>query len=253
MTRRLIAHKTIYPLLAAAMWAAVALLLPASASAQDGPNRAGLVVRFADGRVETRCVAFNEPFISGLELLTRSGLPALVDANSGLGGAICRIADQGCTIPTQDCFCRCQGVTCEYWAYYHWIDAGWQYSQVGASGYQVKDGALEGWSWGPGNFSSGTEPPQIAFDQVCTEEAAALSPATAEPAAPEGGARPVGSFLAPVVHAQENSAAPPKSAQPAPAYAAQLPAYAAYFLLLTALVGAALRVVDRKKKAAGRC
>lgn len=256
MARRLIQNKALYLLLAAVIWAAVALLLPSVALAQDGPNRAALVVRFADDSVETRCVSFSEPFISGLELLTRSGLPALVDANSGLGGAVCRIADQGCAIPTQDCFCQCQGVTCEYWAYYHWTDAGWQYSHIGASGYQVQDGTLEGWSWGPGNFSSGTEPPQIAFDQVCAEEVATALPASAEAAAPDGGVRPVGSFLAPVVHAQENSmtnVVRVPSPQPAPAYVAQLPNYAAYLFLMMVLVGAALRVVERKKKAAARC
>lgn len=221
---------------------------------QHGPYRAALVVQFADKTVATRCVSFSEPAITGADLLNRSGLQVAMDYNAGLGGAICSINQEGCAFPTESCFCRCQGMTCEYWAYYHGSDAGWQYSQVGASGYQVKDGALEGWSWGPGNFSSGTEPPQIAFDQVCGEEAAAPSPPTAAPTALDGSAPPVGSFLAPVVHAQENAladSAPVQSAQPTSAYAAQLPAYAAYFLLLTALVGAALRVVDRKKKAAG--
>ena len=152
---------------------ALCLLAGASAArAEGGDHRAALVVRFGDGSVETRCVAFSESSITGTELLTRSGLQIVMDHTSGIGGAVCSIAEKGCAFPTQDCFCRCQGLTCEYWAYYHWAD-GWQYSQVGAGGYMVTDGALEGWSWGAGNFASGVEPPLLTFDEVCPAPGAA--------------------------------------------------------------------------------
>ena len=152
---------------------ALCLLAGAStARAQGGDHRAALVVRFTDNSVETRCVAFSEPSITGAELLTLSGLQII----GGGGGAVCSIAGAGCAFPTQDCFCRCQGLTCEYWAYYHWA-GGWQYSEVGAGGYAVTDGAVEGWSWGPGNWSSGTEPPPRTFAEVCS------APATATPTA----------------------------------------------------------------------
>ena len=159
----------------------IVLCLLASAStarAQDGDHRAALIVRFGDGSVETRCVAFSEPSITGAELLARSGMQIIIDHTSGIGGAVCSIAAQGCAFPTQDCFCRCQGLTCEYWAYYHWVGGGWQYSQVGAGGYTVTDGALEGWSWGAGNFSSGVEPPALTFAEVCPVPATATPTAT---------------------------------------------------------------------------
>ena len=130
-------------------------------------------MRFADNSVETRCVAFSEPSITGAELLTRSGLQIIGSGE----GAVCSIAGAGCAFPTQDCFCRCQGLTCEYWAYYHWAGS-WQYSEVGAGGYQVTNGALEGWSWGAGNWSSGVEPPVVAFDEVCAPPATATPTAT---------------------------------------------------------------------------
>ncbi len=151
----------------------------------SGPHHAGLVVRFADGHVKTRCVAFSEPSITGEELLARSEFRAIINPTGALGGAVCSIDGQGCSYPSQDCFCKCVGLQCEYWAYYHWADAGsaagpgWQYSQNGASTYQVTDLALEGWSWGPGNFSSGTEPPKIAFAGVCPAGATASAGATA--------------------------------------------------------------------------
>ena len=117
------------------------------ASAQGGEHRAALVVRYPDGNVQTRCVAFAEPSISGQEVLVRSGLKAVINPTGSLGGAVCSIDGAGCSYPAQDCFCRCMGTQCEYWAYYHWIDGAWQYSQVGAVGSQVSDGAIEG---GPG-------------------------------------------------------------------------------------------------------
>ena len=154
----------------AALWLsllALMLALTGNSAAQQGPNRAGLVVRFPDGSVWQGCIQFSEPTITGEELLRRSGLDIIADYSSGMGGAVCSIAGAGCAFPREDCFCRCQGVQCEYWAYYHWVGGAWQYSQVGASSYQVSNGALEGWSWGPGNFSAGTEPPQVSFADVC--------------------------------------------------------------------------------------
>jgi hypothetical protein len=153
-----------------------------SAAAQDGGNRAALVVRYEDGSVETKCIAFTEPSITGEELLQRSGLTVVMDYNALAGGAVCSIKGLGCSV--RDCFCRCQGADCQYWAYYHWVDGGWQYSQLGASSYRVKDGALEGWSWGPGNFSSGTEPPAARFEEICAQGAAATSATSASLGSP---------------------------------------------------------------------
>jgi hypothetical protein len=145
------------------------------AHAQSGDHRAGLVIRYGDGSVQTQCVSFSESSITGEELLQRSGLAVTLDYNAGLGGAICSINNQGCAYPIKDCFCKCTGVLCEYWAYYHRTASGWDYASTGASGYTVTDGALEGWSWGAGNFSSGVEPPALTLADVCP------APATATP------------------------------------------------------------------------
>jgi hypothetical protein len=172
--------KTLIMLLSLAL---VALPCAGVAAAQGGTNRAALIVRYEDGSVETKCVAFSEPAITGEELLQQSGLAVVMDYNALAGGAVCSIKGVGCSV--QDCFCRCQGADCQYWAYYHWVDGGWQYSQLGASGYRVKNGSLEGWSWGPGNFSSGTEPPATKFEEICapgSETAPAASPGPGSPA-----------------------------------------------------------------------
>lgn len=250
MGRRLIRSMPLRLVLLAVAWAAVSMPLAWAVSAQEGPNRAALVVRFEDGSVLTQCISFSEPAISGTELLTRAGLQTTFDYNSGLGGAVCSLRDQGCAFPAEDCFCRCQGVECEYWAYYHGTDGRWQYSQTGASSHQVTDGAVEGWSWGPGSFSSGIEPPHVAFDEVCVPVPLVAAPVTAST---EVRSLPVGSFLVPAVHAQGVLDAPSASqryASSTPAHWPLLPNYAAYLLFATAMIGAGVWVLDRRKKAA---
>jgi hypothetical protein len=180
------------PVLLAGLSLLALLALPWAhiAAAEDGTNRAALVVRYEDGSIETKCVAFSEPAITGEALLQRSGLTVDMDYNALAGGAVCSIkglrspasSSGGCSV--QDCFCRCQGADCQYWAYYHWVDGGWQYSQLGASSYQVKNGALEGWSWGPGNFSSGTEPPAARFEDICAQGAGTASTSGGVPGRP---------------------------------------------------------------------
>ena len=174
--------------------AIVTALGMASAIAQEPGNRAALIVRYGDGSTDALCVQFSETSITGEELLRRSGLNAVVDTSSGQGGAVCSINGSGCAFPQEACFCQCFGAQCEYWAYYHWVNGQWEYSSVGASLYDVANGALEGWSWGPGNFSSGTEPPQVSFDQVCSATAPPTStvtatwtaPASQQPSPPDG-------------------------------------------------------------------
>ena len=139
----------------------------------SGPNRAALVVRYGDGAVQTRCIAFSEDEIGGDELLDRSGLLPVF----GPSMELCSINGEGC--PSDDCFCQCPFPNCEYWAYYHWKDTGWLYATEGAAGYVVKNGALEGWSWGPGDFSQGTQPPVMSFDQICSSQAQATATPTA--------------------------------------------------------------------------
>lgn len=240
MLQRLGRHVTIVSVLLVAVWAVVLPHLSPDVLAQQGPNRAALVVRFSDGNVQTACVSFDTPTISGAELLTRSGIQASVDYNSGLGGAVCSLNSYGCAYPSQDCFCQCQGIRCEYWAYYHWSDNGWHYSQEGAGSYQVTNGDLEGWSWGPGNFSSGTEPPRVAFTEVCSESAP-----------PAAGSQPrAGSLLVPVVHAQENlttnSGAAPAASSP-PDNSALLSGYVVYLLFAVALFGSLGWVLSQRK------
>jgi hypothetical protein len=167
--------------------------LPAQADGSE-ENRAAVAVRYPDGEVEMRCVGFDEPAITGEELLVRAGLSVVIDSAGSLGGAVCSIGGQGCRFPSEDCFCKCMGATCEYWAYYHWENGAWSYSQIGARRYEVRHGALEGWSWGAGDFQSGTEPPRLAFADVCRAGAQVYRGGDAATAGPAGNAVQYGAY-----------------------------------------------------------
>jgi len=139
-------------------------------------QRAALIVQLGDGSYVTHCVAFGEESITGLELLTRSGLPV-----SLWGGAVCRIQQQGCQYPAESCFCQCKGSSCQYWSYWHWRDAtdsspgqgSWAYAQIGSGDYRIQDGAVEAWLWGDAQ----NPPVTLSFAEICGSPAAAVTPA----------------------------------------------------------------------------
>jgi hypothetical protein len=134
-------------------------------AAAQGPNRAGIVVTFGDGRTSAVCVEFAEDEITGAELLKRSGLPLVVAGGPG-GATVCKIADVGCDNPG-DCFCACHGADCRYWAYYTLKAGAWEYSSVGSSLRKVRAGDVDGWAWGPGQAGEGVQPELRAFEEIC--------------------------------------------------------------------------------------
>jgi len=140
-------------------------------SAAQENNRAGLVVQFGDGSVETSCVEFTEPTISGLELLERSGLSVLAAYDPSMGAMVCKIQEQGC--PVDNCLCQSPP---DYWSYWHQIDNNWIYSPAGSSTYPVDNGAVEGWSWGPGS-----PPPVMTFSEICAPPATSTPTNTSVP------------------------------------------------------------------------
>jgi len=182
--------------LAVALCALAGLVLAGpdrAASAQAEPNRAGLVVRYEDGRVETRCVELQAAEITGADLLVQSGLDAIVDASSGLGITVCRIEGQGCDYPSQPCFCSCSGTgPCAYWNYYYRDAAGsdWTYAPLGALLRKVKSGSVDAWVWGDGNTPPAAD---LTFEAVCAEAGptAAATVATVVAQAPAVAASPL--------------------------------------------------------------
>ena len=153
----------------------VAVLITPAQAQQEDPHRAGLVVVHGDGSVINTCVAFSEESVSGAELLRRSGLGVTLGAYGGLGYGVCAIGGEGCPAG-RDCFCECRGSPCAYWVYSHLnSDGSWAISGVGASGWEVRDGDVDGWVWGDGSAA----PPAVAFEQICPSQGSGLAGPTA--------------------------------------------------------------------------
>jgi hypothetical protein len=177
LTTQLERGGTIFFVLLVVLPASVLANNAAHGVAQGAPHRAGLIVRFGNGSVVTRCVTFNEPNIMGLDLLQRAGLAIRVDTNSSIGAGVCKINSLGCDVG-KSCFCQCESSTCSYWQYFYLQGGAWKYSNLGASLHQVSDGAVEGWSWG-----NNVAPPMITLDQICAASASAPTPVTVAPTA----------------------------------------------------------------------
>jgi hypothetical protein len=156
----------------------VLLGLPALSSA-DEPNQAGLVVQFGDGRVETRCIAFDGAEISGSELLTLSGVHAVIDASRGMGITVCQIEGEGCAYPSEPCFCQCMGGgDCGYWNYFY-RDPGqeeWTYSALGAVLRKAQPGSVEAWVWGDGHVPPASD---LTFEIICVPPTPVSTPTSA--------------------------------------------------------------------------
>jgi hypothetical protein len=179
-------------------------------AAQPAPQRAGLVVQYADGTVETHCVRFSEPQISGLALLERAEVP-MITQGSPLGTAVCKIGPDGCDFPSEPCFCAQDGMRAVYWSLHIREGDAWTYANRGAADVAVTDGTIHGWAWGTGDSSVGAQPPLLDLATICgpVAEAPTAMPAATRPPAPAPATPP-----APTA---EPLAAPAESAPGAPA------------------------------------
>ena len=179
-------------LLGLLLWALVialgGALIGGGQTVGQGLNHASLTVEFPDGHTETLCVEFSEEEISGAELLRRSGLSVVFSNFGGLGGAVCRIGDVGCSDPG-NCFCQCQSSDCESWIYYTLADGEWRWQPTGASTRMLRDGDADSWVWGArgdlpqagdaacaSDANAGPSPPPATVSP--TEDAPARPPAT---------------------------------------------------------------------------
>ena len=199
-------------------WLLVLLAALAPCLAQAGePNRAGLVVLYGDGRVEARCVPFEQESISGADLLAKSGLDVAIDASSGLGITVCRIEGQGCNYPAERCFCQCSGSgSCAYWNYFYRDpdQLGWAYAALGALRHQARPGSVEAWVWGDGQAPPAAD---LTFEAVCQPEKASTPTQPPNTPAPPALETPGG----PTPHPQVVTPAPTAGPSPQPARLAQ--------------------------------
>lgn len=173
-----LAIAVVAPLCAAAVAVVIGLILtgtigPGESSAEAGGQNRAVVVVDTGSSVRAACVLFSEDSISGAEALQRAGMDPVLQGYSGLGSGVCALNGVGC--PSDgNCF-TCQAPN--YWQYWRSSGGGFTYSNSGASGTQVRDGSVEGWSWG----SQASPPPFQSVDAVCGAEE---PPPTSPPATP---------------------------------------------------------------------
>ncbi|GAA5530852.1 hypothetical protein [Herpetosiphon gulosus] len=165
---------------------------------------AAVVVQYASGAVDARCVGFDQESISGYDALLAAGFNVVAEGSS-MGAMVCSIDSVGCDYPNESCACKCQGGDCTYWAYSHLLDGVWQYSKLGAGSYKVRDGAVEGWAWGGGSVERGSTPPVISWGDVCAAQAAPVATAIPATATSEPTAIPATNTLVPATTASEPS------------------------------------------------
>jgi hypothetical protein len=146
------------------------VLATGTASAQT-PNpdelQVGVVISL-HGQVNTYCVNV-PPAATGLDALEATGVDVLAQRGS-LGAGICRVQNVGCTPPADTCFCQCQGVQCNYWAYHYQEQDKWVYSGLGASNRKLQNGSVEGWLWSEGTGQTpSSQLPALTFAGICNQ------------------------------------------------------------------------------------
>ena len=216
-----------------------ALLLAIGTVQQD--NRAALVIRFGEDRVETFCVPFDEEEITGYELLQRSGLAVEVE-EVGMGVSVCRVTELGCS--ANNCFCQCQGGACEYWSYWLLRDGQWQYAVAGPSLSEVQHGDVQGWSWGAGSVSEAIAPPEMTFEEVCIPEPVATP--VAEGSTPDSVAMttPAGPMTVPPLSATTTESGSGQTGIPT----SRVASYAVFGLLVLLLAVMAVAAYTRRQR-----
>lgn len=142
-----------------------ALAYAAAPTLAQEPNRAGIVVAH-DNQVILQCVEFTEESLSGLELLSRSGLDLNFSEEDGQV-TVCRLDRRGCNAPEQDCRCQCEEAACWFWSYWRIEDDDWEYLDTSPSNHSVGNGAIVGWVWGLRTESGANPPPRYPFDRIC--------------------------------------------------------------------------------------
>jgi hypothetical protein len=148
--------KTIW--LSAAASAALIAALLSIRPAHAAIHHAALVIQHASGSVITRCVAFAEDQITGLQLVERSGVQYEAQSFGSIGTAMCQL-DREPSSPPPGCF-----GSGPYWQYFHRQGAGWQASAFGASSSVLHDGDMDGWHYAAGAKQA---PGNLAFASVC--------------------------------------------------------------------------------------
>lgn len=121
--------------------------------------RAGIVVRKSDGQTKTACVSFDSDYISGWELLEKSGFNPV-----SKNGFVVAIDGEGNKDSSQ------LGRGDNFWSYWK-RNSGWVFQSIGATYDRVRNGDVEGWEFGDGSCHLDS----FSFDQICSSSEADTS------------------------------------------------------------------------------
>ena len=118
-------------------------------AAQETSNEAGLIILDGEGGAGYAVVTFDEPEISGMELLRRSGAEPVTVSFGGLGEAVCGIGRTGCAVDVcRKRVCQTGSPDSPYWQVFATgSGASWEPLQLGASADRVRDGDVRLWAW----------------------------------------------------------------------------------------------------------
>lgn len=160
-------HGLVWLVVVFGLWAGTAY----STHAQDGDTiQVGVVVQVLDEQPQTFCVTLPADEATGINALLATGLDIVAESGP-MGTTVCRIAEEGCTPPADNCFCQCMGDDgCVYWSYFHLLGDQWQYSVMGAHAHSVTSGSVEGWWWRARSLVDAVFP-VITFGEICGAEA----------------------------------------------------------------------------------
>jgi hypothetical protein len=176
----------------------------APACAAEAPHAALVVSTGKD--VLRYCVTLDQPSVSGLRLIELAhdqyGLSYRSD-----GAAVCMLHGVGTS--GGDCF----GDYPDYWGYWRGDGSGgWKWAGSGAATTSVRDGQVEGWSWGTGDSgTSHPRPPTTTLSSVCHPTEPTASPAPTHESTPRPAPTPT-----PTTRPHPETSDGPKSRTPKP-------------------------------------
>ena len=150
---------------------AVPVAGPADVACAAEGNHAALVVDTGEDVYEM-CVAFDESWVSGIQLIKLAAQQHGLDYALGYGGrGVCRLANVPDEEPSQECLKDHE----EFWGYWRGDESGgWTWSGQGPASTQVRNGDVEGWSYGAGRDEASHAPPgardegaRFRFESIC--------------------------------------------------------------------------------------
>lgn len=122
-----------------------------------------------------KCVQFAQDAVSGLALLelagVNSGQPPQVYDWGGGAYTVCQIDRQPTSVPDR-CFSPMSGPN---WSDWYGSSGRWIQRNTGVTGYSVRDGDMEGWTYTSG---FGAAPPVTSYSQVCPAQPTAAATST---------------------------------------------------------------------------